>query len=60
MINFTLPEIRRLLINLALRSTHTAEYVWSWSIWRRRRQYQARLSHYKRRGYPLTRVPLQY
>jgi hypothetical protein len=60
MINFTLPEIRRLLINLALRSTHTAEHVWSWSIWRRRRQHQARLSHYKRRGYPLTRVPLQY
>jgi hypothetical protein len=60
MINFTLPEIRRLLINLALRSNHTAEHVWSWSIWRRRLQYQARLSHYKRRGYPLTQVPLQY
>ena len=54
MINFTLPEIRRLLIKLGLRSVHTAEHIWSWSIWRRRRQYQARLSHYKRRGYQLT------
>jgi hypothetical protein len=60
MINFTLPEIRRLLINIALPAAHTAEHIWSWSAWRRRRQYQARLSHYKRRGYPLTRVPLQY
>jgi hypothetical protein len=60
MINFTLPEIRRLLVNLAHRPTHTAEHTWSWSNWRRRRQHQARLSHYKRRGYPLTRVPLQY
>jgi hypothetical protein len=54
MINFTLPEIRRLLINLALQAVHTAEHTWSWSTWRRRRQHQARLSHYKRRGYPLT------
>jgi hypothetical protein len=60
MINFTLPEIRRLLINLAHRAVHTAEHTWSWSSWRRRRQHQARLSHYKRRGYPLTQVPLQY
>jgi hypothetical protein len=54
MIDFTLPEIRRLLINLVLQSAHTTEHVWSWSTWRRRRQHQARLSHYKRRGYPLT------
>jgi len=60
MINFTLPEIRRLLINLIHRPTPTAEHTWSWSNWRRRRQHQARLSHYKRRGYPLNRVPLQY
>jgi hypothetical protein len=60
MINFTLPEIRRLLVNLVHQPTHTAEHTWSWSNWRRRRQHQARLSHYKRRGYPLTRVPLQY
>jgi SRSO17 transposase len=28
--------------------------VWCWSRWRRRRQYQARLCHYRRRGYALT------
>lgn len=54
MIGFTLPEIRRLLINLVLHHRPTVEHVWSWSCWRRRRQHQARLSHYKGRGYPLT------
>jgi hypothetical protein len=44
------------LIKLVLRSVHTAEHVWSWSIWRRRRQHQAGISHYKRHGYPLTWV----
>ncbi|AIJ26591.1 transposase [Amycolatopsis methanolica 239] len=54
MIDFTLPEIRRLLIKLVLRAVDTADHIWSWSHFRRRRQHQARLSHYKRRGYPLT------
>ena len=54
MIGFTLPEIRRLLAKLVLRVADTAEHVWAWSRRRRRRQHQARLSHYKRRGYPLT------
>ncbi|WP_431911016.1 hypothetical protein [Amycolatopsis thermoflava] len=54
MIDFTLPEIRRLLIKLALRVVGTSDHIWSWSRFRRRRQHQARLSHYKRRGYPLT------
>ena len=60
MIDLTLPELRRLLIKLVLRVTDTTEHIWAWSSWRRRRQHQARLSHYKRRGYPLTQVPLQY
>jgi len=50
MIGFTLPEIRRLLTKLVLRVTDAAEHVWA----RRRRQHQARLGYYKRRGYPLT------
>ncbi|MGC7103201.1 hypothetical protein ACPZ19_51850, partial [Amycolatopsis lurida] len=54
MIRFTLPEIRRLLTRLVLRVADAAEHVWAWSRFRRRRQHQARLSHYKRRGYPLT------
>ena len=52
MITYTLPEIRRLLAHLILRHAAPAEHVWSWSHWRRRRQYQARISHYRRRGYP--------
>jgi hypothetical protein len=54
MIAFMLPEIRRLLIKLVLQVVDTAERAWAWSVWRRRRQHQARLSHYKRRGYSLT------
>jgi hypothetical protein len=54
MIGYTLAEIRRLLINLVHRYLPDPEHVWAWSDWRRRRQHQARLSHYKRRGYPLT------
>ena len=54
MIGYTLPEIRRLLASL--RQTRPPDHgrIWTWSRWRRRRQYQARLCHYKRRGYPLT------
>jgi hypothetical protein len=52
MINYTLPEIRRLLVHLILRHDHQPEHIWSWSHWRRRRQHQARVSHYRARGYP--------
>ncbi len=60
MIALTLPEIRRLTIALALPALRCASTVWAWSNWRRRRQHQARLSHYRQRGHPLTLVPLQY
>ncbi|AGL14839.1 hypothetical protein L083_1329 [Actinoplanes sp. N902-109] len=52
LIGFTLPEIRRLIAALVVRP-HPPRHVWWWSAWRRRRQHQARLSHYKRRGYAL-------
>ena len=54
MIGYTLPEIRRLLISLVQACAPDPRGVWSWSHWRRRRQYQARLCHYRQRGYPLT------
>ena len=53
MIGYTVPEIRRLLTGLVQRYAPDPERVWSWSRWRRRRQYQARLCHYRRRGYAL-------
>jgi hypothetical protein len=49
MIGYTLP-LRRLLISLAQWHPPDPDGVWSWSGWRRRRQYQARLCHYRRRG----------
>ena len=54
MISYTLPEIRRLLTGLAWRYLPDPEHVLAWSNWRRRRQYQACVSHYRRRGYALT------
>jgi hypothetical protein len=54
MISYTLPEIRRLLISLTQRHAADPGGVWSWPRWRRRRQYQARLCHYRQRGYALT------
>jgi hypothetical protein len=54
MIGYTLPEIRRLLISLVHACAPDPERVWRWSRWRRRRQYQARLCHYRQRGYALT------
>jgi hypothetical protein len=53
LIGYTVPEIRRLLAALSVRSHQPRQHLWRWSHWRRRRQHQARLSHYKRRGYAL-------
>jgi len=50
MIGYTVPEIRRLLAALTVR-LHQDKHVWWWSRWRRRRQLQARLSHYQSCGY---------
>ncbi len=54
MIGYTLPEIRRLLISLIHARAPDPDGVWSWSRWRRTRQYQARICHYRRRGYAIT------
>jgi len=51
MIGYTLPEIRRLLISLVQHYLPDPKHTWAWSYWRRRRQYEARLCHYRRRGY---------
>jgi hypothetical protein len=54
MIGYTLPELRRLLTGLTQARAPDPDHVRSWSRWRRRRQYQARASHYRRRGYAPT------
>jgi hypothetical protein len=54
MIGYTVPEIRRLLSSLLQRYAPGPDSVWSWSRWRRKRQYQARICHYQRRGYAIT------
>ena len=54
MIDYALPEIRRLLTGLIQTRVPDPEHVWPWSAWRRRRQHQAGSPHYRRRGYALT------
>jgi hypothetical protein len=54
MIGYTLPEIRRLFTGLIQRYLPDPQHVLAWSDWRRKRQHQARVSHYRRRGYALT------
>jgi len=42
-------EIRRLMAKLILTGRTGAQYILRWSQWRRRRQAQAKASHYKQR-----------
>jgi hypothetical protein len=48
MIPLTAPEVRRLLLVLTLTEEERA-FRLHWSRWRRRRQADARRSHYRRR-----------
>ncbi|TQE20169.1 hypothetical protein SipoB123_29470 [Streptomyces ipomoeae] len=47
----SLAEIRRLITRLTDRRPAPIDHILHWSTWRRRRQHQARISHYKRRGH---------
>ena len=49
LIPLTVNEFRRLFDALLLVARHTITTLLAWSRWRRRHQYRARLSHYRRR-----------
>ncbi|VAZ90137.1 hypothetical protein LAUMK35_01195 [Mycobacterium pseudokansasii] len=49
LIALTVNEFRRLFDALLLTATHTLTSLLAWSRRRRRHQYRARLSHYRRR-----------
>ncbi|MBZ6121836.1 hypothetical protein KVH26_36235, partial [Streptomyces olivaceus] len=51
LIHLSLAEIRKLITRLTNRWPAPVEHILHWSTWRRRRQHQARTSHYKRRGH---------
>ncbi|WP_157090986.1 hypothetical protein [Nocardiopsis listeri] len=42
-------EVRRLFNRVAARISHPVEHVLAWSLFRRRSQQRARMSHYRRR-----------
>ncbi len=67
LVPLSLPELRRLIHRLTHRRPASLDHILHWSHWRRRRQHQARTSHYKRRGHtppepaqPSGQRPLQY
>jgi SRSO17 transposase len=49
LITLTVNEFRRLFDALLLATNHTLTTLLAWSQWRRRHQYRARQSHYRRR-----------
>ena len=49
LIALTINEFRRLFDALLLTAHHTITTLLAWSRWRRKHQYRARLSHYRRR-----------
>ena len=49
LIPITVPEVRRLLTRLVWTGNHPADFVLSWSTWRRRHQARSQQCHYKRR-----------
>ncbi|MFF0451443.1 hypothetical protein ACFYT4_34655, partial [Streptomyces sp. NPDC004609] len=51
LIHYSLAEIRRLINRLTDRRPTPVDHILHRSTWRRRRQHQARLSHYKQRGH---------
>jgi len=50
LIALTVPEIQHLYAALATPLNPDEQTVIEWSNWRRRRQWQARRSHYKHHG----------
>ena len=45
----TVPEIRTLLARLVFKPSHKPSDIIQWSLWRRKHQASAAISHYKRR-----------
>ncbi|WP_406231446.1 hypothetical protein [Nocardia sp. NBC_01009] len=57
-IALVIPKIRRLPIAFFLTRHHLADHIWSWPGGDAADNTQP-VIHYRRRGHPLTRVPLQ-
>ncbi|WP_292070113.1 hypothetical protein [Mesorhizobium sp.] len=48
----SVPEIRYLLARVLIFPPTQKPFIIAWSLWRRRHQTAATISHYKRREYP--------
>ena len=47
----TVAEIRALIMRLMTRTSRTPDFIFAWSLWRRKHQAQAMVAHYTKRGY---------
>jgi len=59
LIPVTLGEVRRLLAHLTAQLPAPSA-AWAWSVWRRRHQHRAKVSHYQRRQANYNEVLLEY
>jgi len=49
LIRLSVPEVRKLLLKVVWAYVPPAERTLAWSVWRRRHQHRARVSHYRKR-----------
>ena len=59
LIRLSVPEVRKLLLQIVWRYVPGAETAWHWSSWRRQHQYKAKCYHYRRHGASMPKVDLQ-
>jgi hypothetical protein len=50
MVRLSVPEVRRLLIDVAWARAANVGFTLAWSRWRRRHQYVAKFHHHRRRS----------
>ena len=51
LIPLRVPELRKLLSHLLWHTSRVVEHVLHWSMWRRKHQYRARQTYYRRREF---------
>jgi hypothetical protein len=59
LIRLSVPEVRKLLLQVVWDFVIPEPHVFDWSRWRRRHQYYAKYYHYKRRNAAIPQTDLQ-
>jgi hypothetical protein len=59
LIRLSVPEVRKLLLQVVWDFVIPKPHVFDWSRWRRRHQYYAKCCHYKRHNAAIPKTDLQ-